>query len=303
MTGDVTILLGALTLDLAFGEPPARFHPVVWMGRLNAALRRRAPSGNRPAFLWGAFMAALGPVAFGGLAWLALDHTGGLARTLIAIFLLKSSFAIRALAHAGLGVARPLASGDLDGARVGLRSLVSRETSALPAPLVAAAAVESLAENASDSIVAPLFFFAIAGVPGAIAYRAVNTLDATIGYRGPLEWLGKAAARLDDVANLVPARVTALLLSLAAPVGGGSTRRALAVWVRDRKLTESPNAGHPMAAMAGALAVELEKRSHYRLGAGLSPPSARDIGRAIRVVLGATALAAALVLLTRLRAT
>jgi adenosylcobinamide-phosphate synthase len=303
MTGDVTILLGALALDLAFGEPPARFHPVVWMGRLNTALRRRAPSRNRPAFLWGAFMAVLGPAVFGGLTWLTLDRTGGLARTLIAIFLLKSSFAIRALVRAGLAVARPLAAGDLDGARAGLRSLVSRETAALPAPLIAAATIESVAENASDSIVAPLFFFAIAGVPGAVAYRAVNTLDAMIGYRGPLEWLGKAAARLDDVANLVPARVTALLLALAAPLGGGSTGRALAVWARDRKLTESPNAGHPMAAMAGALAVELEKRSHYRLGAGLNPPSARDIGRAIRVVVGATALAAALVLLTRLHAT
>jgi len=204
----VTILFGALALDLAFGEPPAWLHPVAWMGRVQGALRRRAPRRAAPAFLWGAFMAAVGPGVFGGLTWLALAQTHGLVRWLLAVYLLKSAFSVRALAAAGRGVSRPLAAGHLDAARAALRSLVSRDTKTLTAPLVAAAAVESVAENASDSFVAPLFFFAIAGVPGAIAYRAVNTLDSMIGYRGELEWLGKAAARLDDLANLVPARVT-----------------------------------------------------------------------------------------------
>lgn len=303
MSDGVTILFGALALDLAFGEPPAWLHPVVWMGRVQGALRRRAPRRAAPAFLWGAFMAAVGPGVFGGLTWLALAQTHGLVRWLLAVYLLKSAFSVRALAAAGRGVSRPLAAGHLDAARAALRSLVSRDTKILTAPLVAAAAVESVAENASDSFVAPLFFFAIAGVPGAIAYRAVNTLDSMIGYRGELEWLGKAAARLDDLANLVPARVTALLLALASPLGGGSIGRAVAIWARDRRLTESPNAGHPMATMAGALGVELEKAGHYRLGHGLRAATPIDVDRAVRIMLGAAALAFALVALGIIRAT
>jgi adenosylcobinamide-phosphate synthase len=293
----VTILLGALAMDVVLGEPPAWLHPVVWMGRMQEALRRRAPRNPLLAFFWGAFMAVAGPCVFGGTAWFVLAHTHGLERWILAVFLLKSAFAVRALATAGWSVSRPLAAGDLEAARAALRGLVSRDTKQLTAPLAAAAAVESVAENASDSIVAPLLFYAIAGVPGALAYRAINTLDAMIGYHGELEWLGKAAARLDDLANLLPARVTALLLALAAPLGRGSLARSIAVWARDRRLTESPNAGHPMAAMAGALGVELEKSGHYRLGAGLRAPAAADVDRAVRVMLGAAALAAAIALL------
>lgn len=293
---DVTVLLGALAIDAVLGEPPSWCHPVVWIGRMHTALRRLAPSGRAPAFAWGLLMAAAGPTVFGGLSWLLLSRTHGLLHWLIAAFLLKSAFAVRSLAVAGWNVSRPLRAGELDGARTALRSLVSRDTKVLPAPLVVAAAVESIAENASDSVVAPLFFFALAGVPGALAYRAVNTLDAMIGYRGDLEWLGKAAARLDDVANLIPARVTACLLAVASPLGSGSVPRALAVWWRDRRRTESPNAGHPMAAMAGALGVELQKVGHYRLGEGLPEPETKDIDRAVRIMLGAAALAAAVAL-------
>ena len=295
MSDGVRILLAALAVDLVLGEPPSRLHPVVWMGRMQEALRRRAPRGPLPQLLWGAFMAAVGPCVFGGLAWLALRHTHGVLHWLLAVFLLKSAFAVRALAAGGWSVSRPLAAGNIDAARAALRGLVSRDTKALTAPLAAAAAVESVAENASDSIVAPLLFFALGGVPAAVAYRAVNTLDAMIGYRGHLEWLGKASARLDDLANLVPARLTAATLVLAAPVGPGSSSRALAVWARDRALTESPNAGHPMAAMAGALGVELEKLDAYRLGAGLPLPASRDIRRAVRIMSGVAVLAVMLV--------
>lgn len=293
MSDDVTVLLGALAFDLVVGEPPYPAHPVAWMGRLQGALRLLAPRKPLPAFLWGAFMAAAGPCVFGGLAWLALRHTHGVAHWVIAVFLLKSAFAVRALAAAGWSVSRPLAAGDVDSARAALGSLVSRSTTTLAAPLVCAAAVESVAENASDSIVAPLLFYAVGGVPAALAYRAINTLDAMIGYRGELEWLGKAAARLDDLANLVPARMTALLLAMSSPLGRGSIRGAVAIWARDRGATESPNAGHPMAAMAGALGVELEKAGHYRLGSGLRAPDWSDIDRAVRIMLGAGVLAAA----------
>jgi adenosylcobinamide-phosphate synthase len=267
------------------------------MGRLQKALRRRAPARPAPAFVWGGFMALVGPVLFGGGAALLLAHAGGAVRWLLAVCLLKSAFAVRALAAAALGVQRALAANDLPGARMALRSLVSRDTTALTPAQMAAAAIESVAENCSDSIVAPLVCYAVGGVPAALAYRAINTLDAVIGYRGELEWLGKVAARLDDVANLLPARLTALLLTLAAPAGGGSRGRAVAIWARDSSRTASPNAGHPMATMAGALGIELEKPGEYRLGAGLRTPDGGDISRAVRVMAIAAALAVGLVLL------
>jgi adenosylcobinamide-phosphate synthase len=131
-------------------------------------------------------------------------------------------------------------------------------------------------------------------VPGAVAYRAVNTLDARVGYRGRYEWLGKASARLDDLLNLVPARVTAVLLLVAGAVTGGDARRGAAVLLRDGGRTESPNAGRPMAAMAGILGVELEKVGHYRLGDPLGPVTADTIAAAWRVAAGAALAAAAL---------
>jgi adenosylcobinamide-phosphate synthase len=289
----VLVLAGAVALDLALGEPPNPAHPVVWMGRLQRALRRRAPKRPAPAFFYGFLMALLGPALFGLGAWalLRLLAPWPLARLLLAVYLLKASFAVRALGTAATRVAAALRAGDLPAARHALRSLVSRDTSALGKTLLAAAAIESVAENTSDSVVAPLFYYVIGGVPLALAYRAANTLDSIIGYHGETEWLGKAAARLDDALNLVPARLTALFLVIGAAVCRASPARALRTWWRDAACTESPNAGRPMAAMAGALGVELEKVGCYRLGAGGALPATRDIDRAIRVMAAAITLA------------
>jgi adenosylcobinamide-phosphate synthase len=295
------VLASAFALDLVVGEPPNPVHPVVWMGRLLRALKRQAPRAPAAAFLWGALMALLGPLLFGGAAWLLLHALRSAsapvvaARLFLEIYLLKSAFAVRALALAAAQVARALVVQDLPGAREALRSLVSRDTRGLDESRLAAAAIESVAENASDSLVAPLFYFLVLGVPGALAYRAANTLDALIGYHGETEWLGKPAARLDDLLNLVPARLTAALLVAASAFVHASPVRALRIWLRDASATESPNAGRPMAAMAGALGVELEKVGHYRLGAGQPPPGAHDIERAITLLGTACALAALLV--------
>src|SRR4029077_2094874 len=152
-------------------------------------------------------------------------------------------------------VSRALARGDLAAARRGLASLCSRDPGALDGPARAAATIESLAENASDSVVAPLFYFALFGIPGAVFYRAVNTLDAMIGYHGRYEYLGKAAARFDDLLNLIPARLTAGLLLAAAAVARANVWDGLRVLRRDHGAPASPNAGWPMAAMAGLLGV------------------------------------------------
>jgi adenosylcobinamide-phosphate synthase len=196
------------------------------------------------------------------------------------------TLSLRGLVVAGDEVEEALEHEDLAGARRLLTwNLVSRDTTALDEAQVAAATIESVAENISDGVVAPLFYYALGGLPAALAYRFVNTADAMLGYRDPAhEWLGKAPARLDDLANLLPARISAALIVLAAALVGENATAAWRAWRRDAARTESPNAGHPMSATAGALEVELEKVGHYRLGAGGGAPSARDIGRATRMI-------------------
>jgi adenosylcobinamide-phosphate synthase len=287
VASDVWLLPLAVGWDLLLGEPLDRLHPVVWIGNVARAIERRAPQeGVARPLAYGALLAFGPPLAYATLVAVSgrwLRHRPGVALAL-GVPLLKSTFAIGELRRAGARVQAALATGDLAAARVGLGWLVSRDASALGAPLIAAAAIESLAENLSDAIVAPLCYWALFGLPGAVAYRAINTLDAMVGYHGRYEWLGKGAARLDDAANVAPARLTALLLLGAAALLGEDAPRALATLRRDARETESPNAAWPMAAIAGALGVELEKVGHYRLGAGGAAPDAATIARADRLV-------------------
>lgn len=273
------VLAAALAWDRWLGEPPARVHPVVWMGTAIGWLRHRAPTRPLPAFAFGAAMALLLPLGFSLLASLAWIPWAG---PLVAVWLLTSSFAATGLVRAGKDVADALDADDIARARLGLRSLCSRDADVLNGSQLAAAATESVAENTSDSLVAPLFWYACAGLPGVLAYRCVNTLDAMVGYRGRYEWLGKASARLDDLLNLVPARITALLLLVCADAESSRERGARTL-MRDRGRTESPNAGWPMAAASGLLGVELAKPGHYVLGAGLRPCDAVALRRVCRV--------------------
>jgi len=290
--GRADVLLLALALDWLAGEPPAVVHPVVWLGRLIGLLERRAPRDNPPAELLSGAGMTVACIGAATLPALALPRS-----RLLEAALLKTMFSWRTLHQAGERVRQPLAAGDLDGARQGLRWLVSRDTAALDAPLLTAAAIESLAENASDSVVAPLLAYALAGLPGACAYRAVNTLDAMVGYRGRYECLGKVPARLDDLLNLLPARLTGLLILAAAALCGADVRQAWHVQRRDHAMTDSPNAGYPMAAIAGALGVRLEKVGHYCLNPDGRDPTAADLRRAswvVGVAVGLAGLAAAL---------
>jgi adenosylcobinamide-phosphate synthase len=296
----VVALLLALAWDRTLGEPPARAHPVVWMGRAIDVALRFAPRAHPAAeFAYGTLVAIALPVgcAAAGLAALAATARWPLVRLALEVFLLKSTFALRALGEAAEGVRAPLVAGDLAAARVGLRSLCSRDPGALDAPLLAAATVESVAENASDSFVAPLLCHAVLGLPGALFFRAVNTLDARIGYRGRFEWLGKPAARLDDLLGLVPARCTALLLLVAGAWQGRDVQRGRMVRARDAATTASPNAGQPMAVMAGLLGVALEKPGAYRLGDAIHAVTARTIDDAWRITHGAATMAAVLAVL------
>jgi adenosylcobinamide-phosphate synthase len=216
----------------------------------------------------------------------------GIVRLALVAWLLKSSFALRGLLDAAARVADALGSDELDEARRQLPWLVSRPVEDLDRAHMCSAAIESLGENLADSYIAPLLAYALGGLPAAMAYRVVNTADAMLGYRGELEYLGKAAARLDDVANLLPARLTAAAIVLSAPAVGLTARGALRTAIRDAGRTASPNAGWPMAATAGALGVWLEKPGTYRLGTGAAPDVV-DLTVARRLVIAAAAIATA----------
>ncbi len=279
------VILIAFLLDRCFGDPPNRFHPVAWMGSLLTWLRGRAPTTGRALpFAYGLLSVIGGMAAWGGVGKLVISgcgHLPGWLGLLVEALLFKSTFALTGLDRAAAAVEAPLLRADLERARQQLQwHLVSRDTVELNEAQVAAATIESVAENASDGVLAPLFYYAVGGLPAALGYRFLNTADAMWGYRDPArEWLGKAAARLDDLANLLPARLTALAL-LFGVSDRASWQRGWRVWWRDANCTVSPNAGHPMSAMAGVLGVELEKVGHYRLGAAQNAATAADIQRA-----------------------
>nr|WP_301334552.1 adenosylcobinamide-phosphate synthase CbiB [Variovorax dokdonensis] len=304
VTGDgawvpILVLWCALSIDRLLGEPPARLHPVVWMGRyLSWAGRRIAPADHAPhggpatRFLAGALAWAAGACIVLWVAWAGqrlLEPLTPWIAVPLAGTLLKPMLAWRMLASEVQAVEQGLAV-SLDVGRERLGRLVSRDVSGLDEHGVRESAIESLAENLSDSVVAPLFWFVLAGLPGAALYRFANTADAMWGYRGARggrnwEWAGKFAARADDVLSWVPARVTALLLALA-------DRRWIIGLHSQARRTPSPNGGWPMAAMAMLLGVRLGKPGVYLLNESGRLPAKADTTRALRLAGVAVVLSA-----------
>lgn len=298
MTGAVSALtlavvpLLALGIDRWLGEPPARCHPVVWMGTaLGWAGRRIAPACTRalntpdyPAFRAGAAWWTLGAALTVAITWglqaLVLRLPDALAMLALAA-LLKPLLAWRMLQREVAAVESALAH-SLDAGRARLARIVSRDVHTLSAGEVRASALESLAENLNDSLVAPLFWFALLGLPGAALFRFANTADAMWGYRGlhhgrDWTWAGRWAARADDVLAWLPARLTALLLGLAARWRGW--RRLPA----EARRTPSPNGGWPMGALALILGVRLSKPGVYALNPDGRTPAATDTPRALHI--------------------
>ena len=265
----ILIIAIAVVIDLALGDPPNAFHPVAWMGKVISLLEKGGLKLNPTVqFCYGIVMTLfivtlfIVPIFF---LFLYLGDINLIVRVIVAALFLKSTFSIKGLRGAAFKVKKLLRDKKVNETRFELRALVSRDTRDLPEPLLISAAVESVGEGTCDSLVAPIFYFLFLGIPGAIGYRVVNTMDSMIGYHGKYEYLGKFAARLDDVLNYIPARIAALLLVMAAVLKRNG-RNAWRTAFRQHVKTESPNAGWPMAAMAGALNVRLEKVGHYVLG-------------------------------------
>lgn len=303
----VGLLLG-VAADGAFGDPRRR-HPVAGFGQVAKKVEATLYRDDKPAGVAHVALLAGGVVAVG----VAVERVGRCHPVLQTLTTAAATWVVlggRSLAVQGAAIGRELDAGELPAARDRLPHLCGRDPSTLDAEGLARAAVESVAENTSDAVVAPLLWGAVAGVPGLLGYRAVNTLDAMVGYRSPrYRRFGWASARLDDVLNLIPARVAAALTVAGAPVVGGSWRGAWQSWHRDAAAHPSPNAGRVEASFAGALEVRLGGRTVYAhgveerpiLGEGRTPDSGH-VTRAVelsRVVGSFSAALAALIALFR----
>jgi len=307
------VLALAVALDLLLGDPPGWPHPVRLMGALITRWERATRRvSTRPGWLRasGVCMAVALPLlawgATGGLLALAERVSPWLAFS-VSVYLAYTCLSLAGLGRMVRQVGVSLAAGDLPGARARVAHIVGRDTAQLDVPGVAAAAVESAAENASDGFVAPLLFLALGGPALGLAYKAVNTADSMVGYRNErYRDFGWGPARLDDVANWVPARLTCLLLGAAAGLVGRNPLRALATAWRDARRHASPNAGWPEAAVAGALGVALGGEAHYGgqrharpvLGSG-EAPGAAHVAQAVRLLWIAGGLAAVLAIAVR----
>ncbi len=308
-------VLGGFGLDLLLADPARMPHPVVYMGRaisaLERALRRIFPktaAGERAA---GRALAAALPLGTYLIAAAACALAARMAPALgFALELLWcwQALALRGLADESRKVYTPLAQGDLPAARRAVSRIVGRDTAALSAEGVAKAAVETVAENFSDGVAAPLFYLLLGGAPLGLAYKAVNTMDSMVGYKNERYInFGRAAAKLDDAANYIPARLAALLWIAASALAGFDGKNAWRIWRRDRRCHASPNSAQTEAACAGALGIRLAGPAWYfgeyydkpTIGDPLRPVQPEDILRAGRILYLAGFLALAVGLAVR----
>ena len=285
----IVILLFALLIDAVLGEVPDRMHPTVWMGKMISFLKPRLRNTN-PAKerLNGVLLAILVIILFSVPAYFIILLTrhflGWLPYVIVASVLFKMTFARKCMSQYTMPIARALEKSDLNEAKRRLPYIVRRDPSTLSESNVISAAVESIAESTTDGVTSAFFYFALFGVPGAFAYRVVNTLDSMVGYKDEAHVnLGWFSAHLDTLANYIPARLTAVLMVFSSMALGENWRGSWRIMLRDRRNLSSINAGWTIAAMAGALGTQLEKPTFYRLGDGdgLTPAHIR---RALRVM-------------------
>ena len=307
------LLLAGLAIDALLGDMPALFaavpHPVALAGRAIAVLDRklnRPERGERRRRTRGIITVIVLVAAASGIGWIVhLVCRGTLVGAAVEAFAVGVLLAQRSLDQHVASVAMALRTGGLLAGRRAVSHIVGRDPRQLDASGVARAAIESLAENFSDGVVAPVFWYLLLGLPGLFAYKTANTLDSMIGHRSPrYRAFGWAAARLDDLVNFVPARLSGFLFAAAATfAANGRPHRAVVIMLRDAKKHRSPNAGWPEAAMAGALGLALAGPRHYAegvvndpwLGDGRAQATPSDIGRALRLYRLAGLLLAGLV--------
>jgi adenosylcobinamide-phosphate synthase len=282
----ILILILALILDYIFGEPKNNIHPVAWLGKtINVLERPAAKLGRKQQLIFGILIVILLVFIITIPLILLLEYLAAISTIIYVIvgaILLKLTFSLRGLGIEAGKIMNLLEKNQLDQTRFELRALVSRDTKQLDKPHLISCVVESVGESIGDSFVSPLFFFLLLGVPGAVAFRIISTFDSMIGYRGHYEYLGKFAAKTDDVLNFIPARLTAIGIVVVA-FFRGEIKRTWQVLLMNKNKTDSPNAGWPISAMAGVLGVQLEKIGQYKIGQPLNELKPQTIKSAIVV--------------------
>ena len=308
-------VLGGFVLDTLFGDPPWLPHPVVLMGKaisaLEKRLRARLPQTPQGELLGGAVVAFTLPVGTFLLTSLVCLGAAKLSPWLglaVQMFWCGQALAAKGLAQESTNVYRALIKPDLPAARKAVSRIVGRDTQNLTLEGVTKAAVETVAENASDGVIAPLLYMLLGGAPLALTYKAINTMDSMLGYKNEKYlYFGRAAAKLDDAANYLPSRLAGLLWCAAAALTGNSPKGAWRIWRRDRRNHASPNSAQTESACAGALGVQLAGPAYYfdeyyakpTIGDPLRPIEPEDIRRANRMMYAESVLALAVGLAVR----
>lgn len=273
------IIVGfALVLDFVFGDPKNKFHPTAWIGGLIAKLTPLGQNQNQKLERIGGIFVVTIPVGMVvtllltldfGIRFLSTDWVTLAISIMIGALLLKTTIAIKGMERYAMAVVGSLEADNLDSARENLSMIVKRNTSDLDKNHVISGVLESVSENTVDGITGPLFYYAIFGLPGAFVYRIINTADSMIGYKTDIfKNLGWFAANCDTILNYIPSRLTGLVMIISAAILQNNWKESYKIMIRDGKKTESPNAGYPMAALAGALGTKFEKVNHYKLGNG-----------------------------------
>ena len=305
----VWAVLGGFVLDAIFGDPAWLPHPVVYMGKaisaLEKRLRARLPKTPQGELLGGAIVAFCLPVGtflLTSLVCLGAARISPWLGLAVQMFWCGQALAAKGLAQESTNVYRKLVKPDLSAARRAVSRIVGRDTQDLTLEGVTRAAVETVAENASDGVIAPLLYMLVGGAPLALTYKAINTMDSMVGYKNEKYlYFGRAAAKLDDVANYIPSRLAALLWIMAAAFTRDDAKGAWRIWRRDRRNHASPNSAQTESACAGALGVQLAGPAYYfgeyypkpTIGDPLRPIEPEDILRADRMMYAASGLALA----------
>ncbi len=292
----VLIFAIAFLIDVVFGEIPDNAHPTVWIGKVIAWLKPKLKNPNSKVEKINGVFLCVGvivlfavPVGLGLWGIRQIPVVGWFVYIVVAAVLLKTTFALKCMKRYTSPIEKALNNGDLDGARKWLYYIVRRDPKTLDQNHVLSAAVESIAESTTDGVTSPFFFYALFGVPGAFAFRVINTLDSMVGYKDKENVnIGWFSAKMDTITNYIPTRITAVLMVASAMILGSNWRNSWKILMRDKNKTASPNAGWTISAMAGALNTQLEKVGHYTLGDGthIEP---KDITRALRIM-GLTAV-------------
>ncbi len=285
----------AILMDLIFGELPDSIHPTLWMGKVIAYVKPKIKSENPRAekingFLMGIFVISLFTISVYILIFLVHEFLGWVPYIFVSAFILSTAIAIKCMRQYTIPVADSLENEDYGRAKDLLPFIVRRDPTALNKQHIISAAVETIAEGTTDGVTSPLFYFALFGVPGAVAFRAINTLDSMVGYKDRKHVnIGWFSAKMDTITNYIPARLTAFIMVLAAGLLKENWRKSWRILQRDKKNTESLNAGWTISAMAGALGIQLEKPGFYRVG-DKEDVSSTHIRRALRIMLLTTIL-------------